>query len=252
MTTIRLFLASVAINNCHLAQLDVHNVFLHGNLDEEIYMDLPPGYMVPGEFPTRERLSNYSMFTKTDQQGFIALFVYVDDIIVGSSNLNAIVFVKQFLHTQFKNKNLGLLKFFLGVEVARNAADITSYRRLIGRLIYLTITRLDITYADSVLSQFIDKPALIHLFYAHRVMRYLKGSIGQGLFFSSNYSLHLKAYSDSDWAACPETRRSITRLCIFLGDSLVSWKSMKQPIVSRSSAEAEYRPLAFTCYKIVD
>ncbi|KAF5475504.1 hypothetical protein F2P56_007304 [Juglans regia] len=247
-------------------------------------MDLPPGHVVQGESQQQEKLvcrlhkslyslkqasrqwnskfttallsigfhqskSDYSLFTKNDQHGFTALLVYVDDIIVGNNNLVTITNVKEFLHSQFKIKDLGVLKFFLGIEVARTAAgihmcqrkytleiledagllgckpactpiesnhklahssidmltDVTSYRRLIGRLIYLTISRPDITYVLSVLSQFMDKPAQIHLHHAHRVLRYLKGSIGQGLFFSASSSLHLKAYSDSDWAACLET-----------------------------------------------
>lgn len=129
--------------------------------------------------------------------------------------------------------------------------DATSYRKLIEKLIYLAITRPDITYAVNILSQFMDKPSQGHLNAAFRVLKYLKGSIGQGIFFSANSSMQLKAYSDSDWAACPETRKSVTGYCIFLGDSLISWKSKKQATVSRSSAEAEYQALASTSCEII-
>ncbi|KAL2326902.1 hypothetical protein Fmac_020329 [Flemingia macrophylla] len=94
-----------------------------------------------------------------------------------------------------------------------------------------------------------SKPTLAHYTAAIRVLRYLKGCPGKGLFFSRTCSSQLlgfsdAGFSDADWATCIDSRHSVTGYCFFIGNSLVSWKTKKQPTVSRSSSEAEYRALA--------
>src|SRR5436189_4235253 len=82
------------------------------------------------------------------------------------------------------------------------------------------------------------------------VLRYLRSTITRSLFYSSDLSLSLRAYSDAGWADDPDTRRSTTGFCIFLGSSLISWRSKRQEVVSRSSTEAEYRAMADTTLEI--
>ena len=84
-----------------------------------------------------------------------------------------------------------------------------------------------------------------------RILQYLKGTIFDGLHFSSHSSLTLQAYSDANWAGDPTDRRSITGYCFLLGDSLISWRSKKQTVVARSSIEAEYRALAATTAELI-
>ncbi|KAL5699168.1 hypothetical protein ACHQM5_030108 [Ranunculus cassubicifolius] len=126
--------------------------------------------------------------------------------------------------------------------------DPTPYRRLVGRLIYLTITRPDINYSVNILSQFMHSPRSAHMDATHRVLQYLKGSIGKGIFLSSSSNLRLQGYCDSDWAGCPTTRRSTIGFCTLLDSNIISWKTKKQATVSRSSAKPEYRAMAsLTC-----
>ncbi|XP_061373633.1 uncharacterized mitochondrial protein AtMg00810-like [Gastrolobium bilobum] len=125
------------------------------------------------------------------------------------------------------------------------------YRRLIGKLIYLTITRPDLSYVFHILSQFMHSPRLTHYEAVLRVIRYVKRDPGQGLLLKSDCDLKIHAYCDSDWASCPLTRRSLTGFFIMLGSSPVSWKTKKQVTMSRSSAEAEYRSMAAATAEIV-
>ncbi|XP_019078567.1 uncharacterized mitochondrial protein AtMg00810-like [Vitis vinifera] len=211
--------------------------------------------------------SDCSLFIKKSESSFMALLVYVDDVLLASDSILEIERLKTFLDAKFTIKDLGPLKYFLGLEVARSKTSIflcqrnyildiledtgltrskpiafpmestlklsandtnfyedpSGYRRLIGRLFYLTLTKPDLAYSVKVLSQFLAKPAVSHHQAGIRVLRYLKAILGQG---------------------CVDTRRSVTGFAIFLGNSLISWKSKKQVTVSRSSTEVEYQALA--------
>ena len=123
-------------------------------------------------------------------------------------------------------------------------ADPTAYRSIAGALQYLTITRPELAYAVQQICLHMHDPRESHHTLVKRALRYVRGSTELGLWLSASASLQLRAYTDADWAGCPDTRRSTSGFCVYIGDSLVSWSSKRQAIVSRSSAEAEYRGVA--------
>ncbi|PKI36266.1 hypothetical protein CRG98_043343 [Punica granatum] len=324
LVTVRCLLTVAVARGWEMHQMDVQNTFLHGNLDEEVYMRLPPSFFSRREgmvcclrkslYGLRQASRNWyskfadalrgygfhqsgadhSLFIYSRGDVFLGVLVYVDDLIVVSNNSAHCASFKKYLHQCFRIKDLGPLKYFLGIEVTRaNSSlflnqkkyaldiltecgmlgsrpsyvpmeqnhglyvdsgscleDASRYKRLIGRLIYLTITIPDLSYLVHVLAQFMQDPRQPHWEAAMRVVRYLKQSPSQGIFIQPN-SLDLIAYCDSDWAGCPMTRRSVTGYFIMLGGSPVSWKTKKQTTVSRSSAEAEYRAMAATVSEIL-
>jgi hypothetical protein len=129
--------------------------------------------------------------------------------------------------------------------------DFTLYRHLVGNFVYLTVTRPDISYAVHQVSQFMAAPRSTHFSAVLHILRYLKGTLFHGLYFSFQSPLHLHAYTDADWAGDPTDRRSTTGYCFLLGTSLISWRSKKQTVVARSSTEAEYRALADTTAELL-
>ena len=118
------------------------------------------------------------------------------------------------------------------------------YQRLVGHLIYLCHTRPDISYAVSVVSRYMHDPRSGHLDAVYWILRYLKSSPGKGLMFKSHGHLNVEGYCDADWASFLDDRRSTSGYCVFVGGNLVSWRSKKQSVVSRSTAEAEYRAMS--------
>ncbi|GJZ31441.1 putative RNA-directed DNA polymerase [Tanacetum coccineum] len=318
LVTVRTLLTVAVKREWQIHQLDVNNAFLHGNLHEKVYMKVPQGFKKENDnrvcklkkslyglkqasrnwyqkFTTslieigfKQTGADHSLFTFKRRETFIAILIYVDDVIITGNNSGKIQEIKKFLHERFSIKDLGPLKFFLGIEVARTKegmvlsqrkytldiltdtgktgckpsafpmeqnlrlgkcetdkqVDGNQYRRLIGRLLYLQATRPDITYTVNILSQFVGDPRQSHMDAADRLLGYLKATPGQGILIPKGGGINLTAYSDSDWLGCPITRRSRTGYLLLLGGAPISWKSKKQSVVSRSSAEAEYRAMA--------
>ena len=195
-----------------------------------------------------------------DSRSFLAVLVYVNDVLITGENETQVSDLKDKLNQAFTIKDLGLIRYFLGIKVSKNATGTTlhqrkytldilqdlglsackttpfplltnlklstddgnllphpeQYRRLIGRLLYLSITRPDVSYAVQHLSQFVSTPRQPHMAATLHLAQYLKGTINVGLFYPSNNNLDLYAYMDADWACCILSRKSLTGYCVFL------------------------------------
>ncbi|XP_031253543.1 uncharacterized protein LOC116111503 [Pistacia vera] len=247
MVIVRTILSIASIHDWPLYHLDVDNAFCKENFYTILvfYTKMVLGWRCPNRHCTQ----------------IVVVLVYVDDIVITSSNLALINAAKQLLQSNFKLKDLGLLRYFLGLEVARSIKDITlSQHKYTLELISstgLSSARPSIIPLDQHVkftSSDYDKQFDIFgdaLLAALKIVKYIKSALGLGLFFPSDSSLYLTAYFDSDWASCLLTRRSVTGFCVFLGNSLLSRKSKKQITVSWSSSEAEYRAMTSVVYEIV-
>ena len=132
----------------------------------------------------------------------------------------------------------------LGTEEGSSPTNRDRYQRLVGRLIYLTHTRPDICYPVSLVSRFMNNPTESHMRAVNRILQYLKKTPGRGLYFKKNSSRQVEIFTDADWAGSMTDRRSTTGYCSYVWGNLVTWRSKKQSVVARSSAEAEFRAMA--------
>ena len=128
--------------------------------------------------------------------------------------------------------------------------DPSYFRSLVGKLQYLTLTRPDIQFAVNYVCQKMHVPRVSDFSLLKRIRRYVKGTFEMGISINTDTNSTLLCYSDSDWAGCSSTRRSTGGYSTFLGKNLISWSSRKQPTVSKSSTEAEYRTLSETASEI--
>ncbi|XP_020255452.1 uncharacterized protein LOC109832512 [Asparagus officinalis] len=208
--------AIASIKHWPLHQLDVNNAFLHGDLHEEVYISrnwfskLSTALISHDFIPSK---ADYSLFSKFTKAGCIHVLVYVDDIIVTGDDSNGIIAIKRSLHSSFHIKDLGTLKYFLGIEIARSSQGIFLNQRK-----YV----LDLLNDSGLLGA---RPV------AFPMEQHLKLSATNG--------------------TCPMTRRSTSGYFTMLGSCPISWKTKKQVTVARSSCEAEYRSMALLCCELV-
>ncbi|KAK2997632.1 hypothetical protein RJ639_025171 [Escallonia herrerae] len=195
--------------------------------------------------------ADHTLFTYRKGDVFLSVLVYVDDLILAGNNSTACSSFKKYLNDCSKLKDLGPLKYFLGIEAACGPRGLFLSQRKYA------------LYILSVSGLSASKPAAFPMEQNHGLA--LAGGallsnpgpyrrlIGRLVYLTITrpdicYAVHIYAFCDSDWASCPLTRRSITGYFVSLGNSPISWRTKKQPTVSRSSAEAEYSSMAVTTF----
>ena len=318
LTTIRVLLSLAASQNLLVHQMDVKTAFLYGELEEEIYMDQPDGFVIDGQkglvckllkslyglkqAPKQwhekfERTLISAGFTVNEadkcvyyryggDEGVI-LCLYVDDILIFGTNLNVIKAVKDFLSNNFEMKDLGEADVILNIKLKKEenggvtlvqshyvekvlsrfgfsdcqsaptpydpsvllrknqriARDQLRYSQIIGSLMYLAnATRPDISFAVSKLSRFVSNPGDDHWRALERVLRYLKGTMSYGIHYTG-YPKVLEGYCDANWISDADEMYATSEYVFLHGGGTVSWKSCKQTILTRSTAEAELAAL---------
>ena len=131
----------------------------------------------------------------------------------------------------------------LGVHLTKEGKafeDPERYRRLVGKLNYRIVSHPNIAHSVSVVSQYMSSPAIDHWVAVEQILCYLKGAPGRGIVYSNHGHNRLECFTDADWVGSKEDMRFISGYCVFVGGNIVSWKSKKQSVVSRSSAESKY------------
>ncbi|XP_070047020.1 uncharacterized mitochondrial protein AtMg00810-like [Nicotiana tomentosiformis] len=228
-------------------ELDVNNALLHGDLDEEAYMKLPQGISVAS---TSSVSSGSPTLFKIKDLGLLNYFLGIEVCYLQSGILlSQKKFISDLL-SEYKCADVSTIVSPLDMnhklhsDVGELLPQPESYRSLVGKLNFLTHTKPYLYFVVQHLSQFLQRPRVPHMTAALHVLRYLKGTSNFGVLLNNYVDLSLLASCDSDWAACPESRRSVSGCCIQLGGSLISWKSKKQHVICLSSAEAEYRAMS--------
>lgn len=190
----------------------------------------------------------------------LGTFKYFLGIEVARSTQGVFLYQRKYVLDQLKDSGLMGCKLCatpietshkLKEDDGETLLDIGRYQRLVGRLIYLSLTKPNIAYAVEVVSQFMYAPTPAHMDAAYRNLRYLKGCPRKGILYRQHDHHQVTAYTDANWARSLTDRRSTLGYCSFVWGNLVTWRSKKQTVVARSSAKAEFRSIANGIYELL-
>ncbi|GJS05703.1 putative ribonuclease H-like domain-containing protein [Tanacetum coccineum] len=252
---IRLFLAYASFMGFLVYQMDVKSAFLYGTIEEEVYVTQPPGFKDPDHpdkvykvvkalyglqqapracYTNKDLCTGFEKLMKDNQDKYVAEIL------------------KKFNYTDVKSASTPVdFEKPLVKDGYVDDVDVHLYRSMIGSLMYLTASSLDIMFAVCACARFQVTPKTSHLLAVKRIFRNLKGKPTLGLWYSRDSPFELVAYTNSDYAGATQDRKSTTGGCQFLGNRLISWQCKKQTMVATSTTEAEYVVAASCCGQVL-
>ncbi|GMI79777.1 hypothetical protein HRI_001647000 [Hibiscus trionum] len=289
MEAIRMLLAYACYHNFKLFQMDVKSAFLNGFINEEVYVEQPPGFE-DSKFPNHVFKLTKALYGL--KQAPRAWYERLSNFLIEKG------FEKEFaklMQGEFEMSMMGELSFFLGLQIKQmkdgtfinqakyikdmlnkfglentkpqatpmssstkldkdeggKCVDSKLYRSMIGSLLYLTASRPDILFSVCLCARFQASPKESHLIAVKRIFRYLRDTPCLGLWYPRVSTFNLHAYSDADYGGCKIDRKSTSGTCQFLGSMLISWFSKKQNSVALSTTEAEYISLGSCCAQVL-
>nr|GFA49942.1 hypothetical protein [Tanacetum cinerariifolium] len=206
----------------------------------------------------RRRTIEQTLFLKKDSKDIILVQIYVDDIIFGATRQDWSDEFEAFMQSQFEMSSMGQLTFFLAPtpfeplkikdkNLPDGPVNVHLYRSMIWSLMYLTASRLDITFAVSACARNQMSPTVSNLNVVKRIFKYIKGHPKLGLWYPRDSPFDLEAFSDSDYAGAAGDRKSTTDGCQFMDRRLISWQFKKKTIMATSSCKAKYVAAASCC-----
>ncbi|KAJ9540979.1 hypothetical protein OSB04_027485 [Centaurea solstitialis] len=250
---IRMFLAYAAHKDFTVYQMDVKTAFLNGVLKEEVYVSQPEGF-VDQDHPDHVYILDKPLYglKQAPRACYDSLSQFLVESGYSKGKIDNTLFIKrEGEHIMLIMKTPMSPSCALDSDPDGKAVDVTTYRGMIGSLMYLTASRPDIMFSTCLCARYQSKPKESHLKAVKRIFRYLKGTVNLGLWYPKGSGYELTGYTDADHGGCKLDRKSTTGHIQFLGDKLVSWASKKQNCVSLSTPEAEYVAAASYCSQII-
>ncbi|KAJ9557005.1 hypothetical protein OSB04_011619 [Centaurea solstitialis] len=277
ISSIRTLIAISALKALYIHQMDVKTAFLNGYLNEEIYLEQPEGFVMPRQenkvcrlikslyglkqapkqwherfdttvtnFGFRHNGADRCIYSKCTSNYTVVICLYVDDMLIISTDLEGISETKKYLSSNFKMKDLGEVDTILGIKVKRTGRAMAQleYASAIGSMMYaMHYTRPDIAFVVSKLSQHTINPGVEHWKAVSRVLGYLKRTSKLEMTYMSSFGI-LEGYSDAIWIDQTNDSKSTTGWIFTLAGGAISWASKRQTCIAHSTMEAEFIALA--------